>query len=355
MANPPEGLFRVLWPALALVFLYQTAAGVEYLPSWELVYLVAGQTDPVNLVMAALFIPAFGVLLAHAILNLIRAGASEDSPLTDMVRGVAECAAPLAVAAWVATFTFVFLWGGGTEDFESQATRFSNWFLFWFFLLAAPAITAPKKGGQPGPQKQKPSPPQPTLTWFAALAGTGGYADYAGPKGETVYAEERKGRGGVLAAGVFATFLMAAFASVLAYAALTSPIAAGQEKYESSLRTMVYILAGLCYVGAAYAFLLLVGSAYAKTPEVRAECVILPLPHLNGLTLFTAILPKASIVIRKDDIESAALTEKDTVFTLRLKDGKTLVLRWGLDPDQAQKTLDAIEKIRTKSEAQTPT
>lgn len=333
-------VFGIFFLALSILFLIQCISGVEFIPAGEWAFFLFSEKDPVNLTVTLIFVPALSILLLFTVLHLVGCAGIRVGQMSQWLSGWIGWAAPTGAAAWISVFSYIFIWGE-FDNLEVNVVRFSNWLLFWFFLIGAPAYVRSKPVEE---LVNEPSlQPTSTLNWFAALYGRLPYSGYSGPTGKLLFFESRHGRYSILVIGVALGLFLAALTLVLVGAALFSPIAEGQQHFEHSLRLLPALISGFTFLGSAFCLFVVAGSALSATACVYSNCIRLPLPHLNGHTMFTYLLPKSRICIGLEDIDSYSLSQDGVLFLLQLKDGNILVLRWGIDPEQAPQMIKTLD------------
>ncbi len=318
---------KIILLVLSSVFLLQTAGVISWIPFKPVLYLLGIGDNPISIFFSGMLSIVLIFLSTLIVEFFYSLGFSKSfvNKRVSLGHGVIGF-----ITVWIAFFSYGIFVICGFFPKVVDTAQFVNYYLFWFFLFEAyNKVTkrAESSSFQSALDENR-------VTWFSHISGLNTVAEYSGDKGDLLYKKSASKFYLFFPIFIFIlTFKILEITGLVAFGIL--PIKDANGVIDPQISFFVRAAFSFFFVAIIIPIIRFLGLGMSKGIALYQNCIVLDLPTFSDAPLFTSILPKSTVVIGLNEIQSHSYDvvrhhhknggeTSETYLVIKTKDGDLL-------------------------------
>jgi len=348
MSFKPETKSRNLtgyvYIACSLLFFMQAFGLMDSIPVGFFTTLFGISRDPLSIAFA-MFYAIFFIFVASAVIEVLYSfGFKRNTKFFSSDKVFAQ-GSKVFLSIWVALFSYGILAALSIVPSIPDPADFVSFYIGWYIIIVRPFAGMLATTGRKleTVDRSESDVDVRRVTWWKNLFAP--VPQFTGEKGAVVF---KQGYGmKVFLAVVLSIVMTVAYPFIYAFSVI---VFVDTNIEPASAIRFVQIVAAFFLVAIGSSLFVALGSILSTRYILYQNCIHLPLATLSDKPLFTALLPKSSVVLGFSEVASYSIQRKkyknknDTfisLVTITLRDGSVFVLDATL-PDQFEDGLKAL-------------
>lgn len=324
-----RSLIRYVYLAFSIPFFMQAFGLIDSIPVGFFTTLLGIGSDPLSIAFA-MFYAIFFIFAASAIIEVLYSfGFKRNTKFFSSDKVFAQVSKAF-LSIWITLFSYGILASLSIVPSIPDPADFVSFYIGWYIIIARPfaGMLAPTGRRLETVNRSEPDVDVRRVTWWKNLFTP--VPQFVGEKGAVVF---KQGYGTkILLAVVLSIMMTVAYPFMYAFAVI---VFVDVNIEPASAARFVQIFATFFLFAIGSSLFIALGSILSARYILYQNCIQLPLATLSDKPLFTALLPKSSVVLGLSEVVSYSIQRKkykksnDTfisLVTISLRDGSVFVL-----------------------------